>query len=92
MPPLSGWRVTADMLRTVSSRHGRTLIALALVIAVAAALLPGTVLSAFSVPTFTFVVLTFSWRVSLPQDPALPALLYVRAPLDTRGPPARLTA
>lgn len=76
------------MIRTVSSRHAKALIALGLVIALAAALLPGAALSAFYVPTFTFVVLTFAWRLALPQDPALPALVYVRAPLDTRGPPA----
>ena len=80
------------MIRSVNTRQGKALIALGIVVVLAAALLPGASFEAFYVPAFTFVLLTFSWHVRVPQNPPLPALVYVRAPLDPRGPPPRFLA
>jgi hypothetical protein len=35
---------------------------------------------------------TCVWRMPLPQVPALPALVYIRAPLELRGPPSATPA
>ncbi|MBP8274466.1 MAG: hypothetical protein KAY59_08535 [Acidobacteria bacterium] len=68
-------------------RRGSALIAIGIVLVLAAALLPGTDLHAFAVPTFTFVVVTFAWRVAAPADLQLPPSPEISAPLDPRGPP-----
>lgn len=80
------------MIHRVMARRNTALLALGIVLALAAALLPGTELFAFYIPTFAFVVVTCVWRMPLPQDPSLPSLVYVRAPLDTRGPPSHFLA
>jgi hypothetical protein len=80
------------MIRTVMPRRNTALLALGIVLALAAALLPGAELNAFYIPTFAFVTVSFVWRMPLPQDPTLPALVYVRAPLELRGPPSQYLA
>lgn len=68
-------------------RRGTALIALGIVLALVAALLPGTDLQALALPLFSFVIVTFAWSVAAPADQPLPTAADAPAPLDTRGPP-----
>lgn len=68
-------------------RRGATLVAVVVALALVAALLPGTALAAFSVPSRPYVVLAGE-RVEAPVvTVALAHDQTTPAPLDTRGPP-----